>query len=457
MSNGKIEYSLGLSTGGFLGPLNVSRVALAGFAAAAAAGGGLIAGVMSEINRGGALKDLSNRTAESVRDLFQLQFAFEQSGIAAGNVAPILHKYRASLSGIGEMGENTAEAFSLIGVSIDDLKKMDAPQALQAIFGGLAKLDRNTAAGAASKIFGRGSSGDILQLARDAGDFAGSLKEAAAQAAQMDRMAGVFDSIGDRLGDIKLQIRGVFLNLASDVGPALNGILTTLAAKDFATLGKIAELSLTVAFEKSVNFLANTLTKLFTTLPGIFIAAFKVSIAAMAGIASKNLGGMLSALKILSPGAALAGAVLGRDKESQLIKDGAAVLNEVATTGMKEAGQDLVESVKAGAAAGGIDLFGDANATELAKLLERFGPGAGAIQAPGVGDMTATNLLATNGKGLGEANALERIGANFGGGDGGTQQVQREQLLVLGRIWKTNVQLKEEVQRMNRQFTVENI
>ena len=50
------------------------------------------------------------------------------------------------------------------------------PAALDAIFGGLNKLDRNTAAGVAAKIFGRGASGDILQLARDAEGFAGALQ-----------------------------------------------------------------------------------------------------------------------------------------------------------------------------------------------------------------------------------------------------------------------------------------
>ena len=263
----ELAYSLGLATTGFLGPLTVSRAALAGFAAATAAAGGVAAGVFREINRGSGLKELSNRTGETVRDLFQLQYAFEQSGVAAGAVGGILQKYRQALSGIGEAGESTGEAFNAIGLSIDELKKLDAPQALQKIFDALSQADRNTAAGAAGLIFGRGGAGEMQQIARDGSSFADALKESAAQAAVFDRMAATFKKIGDNLASIRLQIRGVFANLAADVGPLINGIVSSIASRDFATLGKIAELSLTVGFEKSVNFLANALARLFAALP----------------------------------------------------------------------------------------------------------------------------------------------------------------------------------------------
>ena len=250
MSNGKIEYSLGLATGGFLGPLANAGAKLAGFVGVTATLGGAVTAVWNQIAKGGALVDLSNRTGESVRDLAQLQFAFEQSGVAAGNIAPILQKYRQSLSGIGEMGENTAEAFSLIGISIDDLRKMDAPQALQAIFTGLNKLDRNTAAGVAGKIFGRGASGDILQLARGADGFAEAIKRAAENAEIMARNAQAFDRLGDSLGDIKLEIDTIAAGIAEEITPALNLMADQLKSKDFAGLGNVFELSMKAGIQE---------------------------------------------------------------------------------------------------------------------------------------------------------------------------------------------------------------
>lgn len=388
---GKIEYALGLTTGGFLGPLGSASARLAGFIGLAGGLGGAMAGIFAEINRGGALKDLSNRTAESVQNLFQLQFAFEQSGVAAGSVASVLQKYRAALSGVGEMGESTAEAFQLIGTSIEDLKRLDAPQALEAVFSGLNKLDRNTAAGVAAKIFGRGASGDILQLARDSEGFAAALKDAAAQGATFDRMANAFDNIGDQLGRLKLQARGIFLGLATDIGPALNGIFTTLADRDFQTLGKIAELSLTVAFEKSVNFLASALTKLFAALPNLIKGAGSAGAGAVGapilGWFAEKYAGILENNATRFSGFSDADRS-GWRKEAAGWRLFAAAAKDAAPEAMKQAGEQFVQSFRDAMNATGPDLFGGANAAALAELLKPFGADA-AGDGPGLGGLGA--------------------------------------------------------------------
>lgn len=454
MAGGKIEYSLGLATAGFLGPLRSVTAGLAGFIGLAGGLGGAVAGVFNEINRGGALKDLSNRTGELVGDLFQLQFAFQQSGVSAATLPTVLQKYRAALSGVGEMGESTAEAFSLIGTNIEDLKKLDAPAALDAIFGGLNKLDRNTAAGVAAKIFGRGASGDILQLARDAEGFAGALQDAAQQGRTFDQMANAFDNIGDQLGRLKLQVRGVFLGIAADVAPAINGLLTTLADRDFPRLGQIAELSLTVAFEKSVNFLASALTKLFASLPNLLKGAGSAGAGTVGlpllGWFAEKYAGLLEGN---------AGRFAGfSDEQRQDWRNQAAgwrlfagAAQQAGPDAMRQAGEQFVQAFRDAMGAQGPDLFGGANAAALAEMLKPFGAVA-AGGAPGVGGFGAG--IRFSGKQEAEnVNALRRIG--FGSG-GQSDQVQRKQLNVLESINQKNARLIEEVKAMNRDFRVVN-
>lgn len=457
---GKIEYALGLTTGGFLGPLNNSRAALAAFGAAAAGFGGAMAGVFAEINRGADLKDLSNRTAESVQNLFQLQFAFEQSGVAAGSVAAVLQKYRQALSGVGEGGESTAEAFAAIGLSIEDLKNLDAPAALEKIFEGINKVDRNTGAGAAGKIFGRGAAGDILQLARDSADFAEALKEAAAQGAQLQRMAGVFDNIGQQIGRLKLQVRGVFLDLASAVGPAINGLLSSLADRDFKTLGTIAQLSLTVAFEKSVDFLANALVKLFAALPRMMLAGFQVGVAANAAAFAplvKALGPHLGSALGLVPGGPMLNA-LTKDKQVAGANFVGDVLKIAAGDAMKQAGENIVKGFQNGAGVGTFSLFGKGNQEALVAALAGFSDvAAGAV--PDLGGLAANNSPLAGGTGnLLQANALERVGALFGSGAGTnltdyTRQTainSRETVRLLGDISRAVGKPDREANFLNR-------
>lgn len=450
MAGGKIEYSLGLATAGFLGPLRNVTAGLAGFIGLAGGLGGAVAGVFNEINRGGALKDLSNRTGELVGDLFQLQFAFQQSGVSAAALPTVLQKYRAALSGVGEMGESTAEAFSLIGTNIEDLKKLDAPAALDAIFGGLNKLDRNTAAGVAAKIFGRGASGDILQLARDAEGFAGALQDAAQQGRTFDAMANAFDNIGDQLGRLKLQVRGVFLGLAADVAPAINGLLTTLANRDFAMLGQIAELSLTVGFEKSVNFLASALQALFAGLPQLIAGATKAGASVIGNPIARAVAQLNAAGA--SDRAAQARDPAERAFQESLAEYWAGVADATEETGgelAREAAQSLVQGFRDIRNAPGVDLFGGANAAALAELLKPFGAVA-AGGAPGIGGLGAG--ISFSGKQEAEnVNALRRIGFGSGGQSDGLQ-VQRKQLTVLESINQKQARLIEEVKGMDRNF-----
>jgi hypothetical protein len=298
MSN-RLEYSLGLATSNFLGPIVGANQALELFGKAISGIGAVAGRVFSQIERGGSLWDLSNRTGESVENLFKLQFAFEQSGVAAGNVGNTLLRFQKSLSGVGEMGENTAEAFAALGLSVEELRGISAPEALLKVFEALNKLPRESATGVASTLFGRGAAGDVLQLARDSKDVGENLKYSAEQAKLFQANAKAFDAFGDALGRIKLQVDGIFANLAAEITPALNAIGPAIEQNK---LGDLLEAELTVGFAEAINFFSRGLQRVFASLPHLWVAAVNGMAAATTGLVGglvKATGG--SALTLAAP------------------------------------------------------------------------------------------------------------------------------------------------------------
>ncbi len=442
--SGKIEYSLGLATAGFLGPLGGVVSKLSGFMGATATLGGAAAAVFSQISKGGALVDLSNRTGEAIKDLFQLQFAFEQSGVAAASLPTILQKYRAALSGVGEMGESTSEAFSLIGTSIEDLRKVDAPEAFEKIFGGLNKLDRNTATGVAQKIFGRGASGDILQLARNANGFAEALQRAAPHAELMARNAESFDRFGDVLGDLKLEFDGIAASVAEKVTPALNLLTTQLRDKDFAGIGEVFELSMKAGIQEVTFFMSDAAKNWgdivrkelgnaadVSTSAGFWEKVGKGTLGSVAGLAGLwgQVGGAIGI-----PGAQAQGdlRMLQAEQLFQAAGLGGGVLAAVAEQMSKDPGsrvnvfrEQLRKKLEADAAMnGGKPKDLDAEADNIIKAL------------------TSGSRIRYAPKESESVNALRRIGFGSGGQSDGLQ-VQRKQLNVLETLSNKTTKLIE--------------
>lgn len=415
MSNGSIDYSLGLETSGILGKLTGVNQAF-DLLVKVIDGVGAIGGrVFQEIERGAALKDLSNRTGETVGNLFQLQFAFEQSGIAAGNVPGTLLRFQKSLSGVGEMGENTAEAFAALKLNIADLRNLDSPTALAKIFQGLNGLDRNSAADVAARIFGRGSSGDILQLARDSEGFADSLRDAGRQAALFERSADAFDKFGDTIGQIKLELRGVFATIAQDITPALQVMLDAFKSRDTQTFGEALRLSLTIAFSESVNFFARALQAVFAALPGMWeavkLGAGSVGDQMVASLLDSFATYQTSATQDLPVGDAL----------REEMASSSALLGQVAdemrsgATSAKEVVETFSKAISAGLSSDKRNII---DTTEWRAQLAALGVGGAMANIARGGGASPANPFTgvAGGSAFGDANALERVGASFGGG-----------------------------------------
>lgn len=233
-----LQFTLGLTAGGFLTSLSQADSRLKGFIGSMLSFGAVTAGVWNQIEKGAQLKALSDQTGESVGTLYKMQRGLKSVGLDAESTGSMIFRLQTALGGVSESGEPTAYVFGQLGLRIEDLKKLNAPDALQQIAGKLAKLDAAGATAAAGKIFGRYSAREFLQLSRNADDFTRALKGSAIQAAIFQRYGETFHQIEIGLGRIKEKGNALFLGIAAGVAPALQNVIAMLDKIDLTGIGK---------------------------------------------------------------------------------------------------------------------------------------------------------------------------------------------------------------------------
>jgi archaellum component FlaC len=252
--SGVLQFSLGLTAGGFASAIAGANSKLKAFVGTAlsmpgvgVAVGGLIGsfaslhavveGVMGAIEKGAALEDLSKRTGVAVGELYSLQKGFAAAGLEAGDVSGALFMMQKSLAGVNEQGESTTDIFSQLGLDIGRMKNLSGPQQLQTIMERINKLDQGGAVNAASKIFGRGQAGNMVQLARSSKDFAEAIKSSAEQAAIFQRSSPAFEAVDKSLAKLRGKANGLFAGIAEGAAPALQEMIDTLNKVDLTGIG----------------------------------------------------------------------------------------------------------------------------------------------------------------------------------------------------------------------------
>lgn len=234
---GLLQFTLGLTTGGFLSAVAGADKQIKGFIGGLVGLGAVTAGVWNQIEKGAALKGLSDRTGESVSNVFRLQKGLRAVGLDASDAGNMLYQLQRSLGGVSETGEPTAYVFAQLGLQIDKLKRMDAPTALSTIAAKLATLDNASATAASGKIFGRYSAREFLQLARNTDAFTRALHGSQTQAAIFQRYAETFHQIELGVSRLKDKTSGLFLGVAAGIAPALQTVIQMLDAIDLSKIG----------------------------------------------------------------------------------------------------------------------------------------------------------------------------------------------------------------------------
>lgn len=303
--SGVLNFTMGLNNGGFMGPLGgatagMSKMIGVGTALAGALGTltGLAAGfggVWREIGEGDRLGELSARTKTSAKDLAMLEHAFNDVGVGSGSLAPMLLQLQKSLGGVNEQGEPTNATFAKLGLSINELKGMNAPAQIDKIGAALKGLGKEEATALAGKILSKGGAGDMLQIARQTEDFGEALSAASARAEILARNAAAFGKISSSLGNLKIQGAGFFAGIAEGAAPGIQMVLNKLKGLNLTgvgerigqeigtafnafkggELGEMISLSLSVGFQKGAAFAESLFSnpKLWSGMGSVLVGA----------------------------------------------------------------------------------------------------------------------------------------------------------------------------------------
>lgn len=235
---GVLQFTLGLEAQQFLRNIGLATGGIFSLMGAGKLLSTVMENVGAAISRGGNLVDLSNRTGESVRNLYQLEEAFKSVGVGSDNVAPMLGRLQKALSGVDESGQKTDKLFNAIGLDLDQLKSMDAAKQMEMLAAALSQVDKNSAAGLASKLFGREGAGQFLQITRDINAFKQSFRDSAAAADVFAASAAAFDTIGDTVTTIKMKLGGFWAGVASGAAPAIQAAADFINKLDFVSPGR---------------------------------------------------------------------------------------------------------------------------------------------------------------------------------------------------------------------------
>jgi ethanolamine utilization microcompartment shell protein EutS len=199
------------------------KLALAG-----AAGAGVLLSTLKVFSdQGDALAKMSQRTGISVEALSELGYAAEQSGATMEDLEKSVRKMQQGLIEATDGSDEAAKRFTRLGLSIDDLKKMNPEQQFVAIATQLAKVEDPTLKAAlAMELFGKNNT-KLLPLLAGGIEGVEALRERARELGltmSTDAATGAV-IFGDNMADVWKQVKKVAFEVGASLAPALADLL----------------------------------------------------------------------------------------------------------------------------------------------------------------------------------------------------------------------------------------
>lgn len=246
-------------------------------------------------DKGGQLADVSARTGQTAEAIYQMSAAFEDGGSSADKVGPAINRLQKALAGVNEDGEPTNKTFEKLGLSIDALKGMSAPEQFAAIAKRLNEIqDPAEKAATAMGIWGK-SGAELLSVFADPDAFSAPLKN---YQALLAKNAGLFDNVGDTMARVRDQATGLWVGIGDKLAPVILPILERLEQFDFAEMGqrigevasfivqafadgKVTEIIggvVTLGFQRAMNFITGAFGGLVKGLVEYIIQGFGLAV-----------------------------------------------------------------------------------------------------------------------------------------------------------------------------------
>jgi hypothetical protein len=272
--------------------------------AAIAAIGGAIAigafssGIKGAADLGGALSDVAAQTGIAAGKMAVLQKAFKDNGLSAEQAAPSINKMQRFIRDLGAESPAAVKAFDAMGLSFEEIRDLSPDKQLELIGKRIMEIrDPSIRAATAMDIFGR-SGGRLITLFGDAGAMANAEGFLGTAAEILNRRAGDFDKISDRLASIPAKLQGFFVGFLDGVAEPISEILTKFESIDFAEIGQRfaaglnmdnIQAALSATFTFATIALSEGLIKAFEMAYAFFNALFSAEGLAFLGVSLKGV------------------------------------------------------------------------------------------------------------------------------------------------------------------------
>lgn len=191
------------------------------------------------LDMGGRLNDLADRTGIAVDKVLLLERAFQNAGVGADSLGPILNKMQKALVDAEDGTSKAAYAFADLGLSLSQLRGLSPEEQLKTIGKAIAGIpDPAQRAATAMEIFGK-SGGALNQVFAN---FDDEIQTAKLQLGSLPDIMKAGSSQFDRISDNLVVVGGKFIEFAAGlidkVKPALDAVTTALSMFDAAKVGQ---------------------------------------------------------------------------------------------------------------------------------------------------------------------------------------------------------------------------
>ena len=191
------------------------------------------------LDMGGRLNDLADRTGIAVDKVLLLERAFQNAGVGADSLGPIINKMQKALVDAEDGTSKAAYAFADLGLSLSQLKGLSPEEQLRTIGKAIAGIpDPAQRAATAMEIFGK-SGGALNQVFAN---FDDEIETAKLQLGSLPAIMKAGSSQFDRISDNLVVVGGKFIEFAAGlidkVKPALDAVTTALSMFDAAKVGQ---------------------------------------------------------------------------------------------------------------------------------------------------------------------------------------------------------------------------
>ena len=198
-----------------------------------------IASFGAALDMGGRLNDLADRTGIAVDKVLLLERAFQNSGVGADSLGPVINKMQKAIVDAGDGTSKAAFAFADLGLSLSAIASLSPEEQLRTIGKAIAGVeDPAMRASLSMEIFGK-SGGALNQVFAN---FDGEIETAKLQLGSLPDIMRAGSSQFDRISDNLVVVGGKFIEFAAGlidkVKPALDAVTTALSMFDAAKAGQ---------------------------------------------------------------------------------------------------------------------------------------------------------------------------------------------------------------------------